>query len=150
MAPLTDVPEWMSIARAFQDCKIQEVPGADAHPLITAFLRHFTQLEHTNAAESDETPWCSAFACACMELSGNHSPHHALARSWLNWGQSIQNPRYGCVVVLKDSNHVGFYVNHGPSKVSVLGGNQRNTINVTAYDIGRVVSYRWPRMEGTP
>ena len=124
---------------------IVERPGPDAHPLIQAFLQ-FTQLHNTPAAQTDETPWCSAFVCACMELAGYESTKHALAHSWLNWGEEIPDYREGCILVFEKTNHVAFCDHVPPPNahaVFALGGNQQNKVCGRMYDQGRVISKRW-------
>lgn len=139
-------PRWIQLARAFLLANIREVEGTAANPLIAYFLNQFTQLEGSAAAKSDETPWCSAFACGVMELAGYASPHHALARSWDTYGDKLDGYKYGCITTLRDDNHVGFAVDFDVAKhqVLLLGGNQSNSISIKPYDAQRVVQYRWP------
>jgi len=134
------------LARAFLTTGVRESAGTAAHPFITFCLDKFTQLEGQASARSDETPWCSAFACAVMELSGYASPHHALARSWDTFGQKLDTFKRGCIVTLCDDNHVGFGVDVDSNKrrIYLLGGNQGNSITIAPYLIDRVVTYRWP------
>lgn len=135
---------WLVNARAFERMMILEQPGHATHPLIRAFFQ-YTQLAGDPAGESDETPWCSAFACACMELAGIQSPRHALARSWLKWGVEIPEVREGCILVFKDPDHVAFAngdLTDG-THVWTLGGNQQNRVCSRLYDKTRIVSMRW-------
>ena len=143
-------PKWMRIARAYESIGVVEVPGLDANPLIQMFFM-YTQLKGRAAARSDETPWCSAAACACMEQAGVKSPRHALARRWENWGLELDRPVYGCVAVLwtgtPDSRqgHVGFYVGTlANGDLVLLGGNQRNQLIERSYAGERLLSFRWP------
>lgn len=146
MQSITDVPRWMRLAEAFRICNVRELPGAAAHPLVTYALENFTQLHGSQAATSDETPWCAAFACCVLELCGYASPHHALARSFDNYGEKLDGYRYGSIVTLRDDNHVGFAANFDKQNdiVYLLGGNQSNSISVKPYDAARVVQWRWP------
>ena len=34
----------------------------------------------------DETPWCAAFVCACLERVGIQSTRFESAKSYLSWG----------------------------------------------------------------
>lgn len=143
--PSDTITPWLQNARDFARMMIAEIPGHDAHPLIVAFFQ-FTQLHGTPAGESDETPWCSAFACACMELAGIQSPRHALAHSWLSWGQEISELRTGAVLVFERTNHVAFF-NGSPDDtgpfVNALGGNQRNQVCSEFINKQRLISIRW-------
>lgn len=143
-------PPWFEIAKAYERMGILEVPGKEAHPMIKKFFTQ-TSLKRTKLALSDETAWCSAFACACMEEAGYRSPRSAAARSWKEWGY-LTVPRPGCVVVFDRSDpanpnaaHVGFLFGlRADDKLDVLGGNQRNRVCVAPYERAKVLSYRWP------
>ncbi|MEW5926208.1 MAG: TIGR02594 family protein [Gemmatimonadota bacterium] len=133
---------WMEHARAALARGVREVPGAKHHPEIL----HFHSLTSLRA-KSDEVPRCSSFAVACMELAGIPSTRSAAAKSWLSWGRPLEEPVPGCVVVLsrgKDGGHVGFLETADESHVALLGGNQRNAVNVQKYPRQRVLGYRWP------
>ena len=71
---------WMAIARS--KLGIHEVPGPEAHAFIVECLKSTTIGRPDN--QSDETPWCSAFANRVMQLSGYKGTNSAWARSWLN------------------------------------------------------------------
>lgn len=146
----TEAP-WFEIAQMYERMGVIEKPGAEAHPMILKFFQH-TSLAGTKLAHTDETAWCSAFACTCMEEAGVKSTHSAAARSWLTWGKPLMMPKVGCIVVLDRSDasnpnaaHVGFFWGHrADSKIDVLGGNQRNRVCVASYEKSRVIAYRWP------
>ena len=146
------MPDWMTIA--LEECGrgVIEVAGVKANPRILMYLAS-TGLKGTKLALTDSTAWCSAFACWVMEKAGRRSPRSAAARSWLSWGQPIQLPRPGCIVVFDraDPNnpnaaHVAFYFSSttNANVINVLGGNQRNRVCVAPYDKARVLGYRWP------
>lgn len=137
-------PIWM--ARARREIGVKERPGQKHNSRI---------LEYHNAtrlhAAEDEVPWCSAFVCWVMEGSDIASTRSAAARSWLTWGEKLDAPRPGCVVVLSrqstdnpKSAHVGFYVGDDGDSIRVLGGNQANQVCVRPYAKDRVLGYRWP------
>ncbi len=137
-------PIWM--ARARREIGVKERPGQQHNTRI---------LEYHNAtrlhADEDEVPWCSAFVCWVMEGSDIASTRSAAARSWLAWGEKLDAPRAGCVVILSrhspdnpKSAHVGFYVGGDDHSIHVLGGNQANQVCVRAYEKDRVLGYRWP------
>lgn len=145
--PLHALP-WMQIAQAFERMGVVEQPGTKHHPLILWFHSQ-TSLKAT----TDEVPWCSAFACAVMEMAGHKSPRSAAARDWLKWGTALDKPAYGCIVVFdrsdpsnKNAAHVAFWVGYGPlgDDCIVLGGNQRNRVCVAPYPKASVIGWRWP------
>jgi hypothetical protein len=75
----------------------------------------------------------------------------ARAANWLDWGETLAEPRPGCVVVLEPlapgaSGHVGFWVKEERGKIHLLSGNQGERVNVTAFPKRKLRQneYRWP------
>lgn len=136
-------PNWYAIA--LKELNIKEVSGTKHNPRIIEYHKQ-TSLK----AKDDETAWCSSFANWCVIKSGVRGTNSAAARSWLKWGHGIAEPRKGCVVVfwrgsLKGwQGHVAFFVKEDKNYIYVLGGNQNNSVNVTAYTKDRLLGYRWP------
>lgn len=147
--PRPDEPTWLSIARA--ELGIHEVPGADSNERISEYFSQ-TRL---GPGTPDSVPWCACFVTWCLERAGVRSTRSARARSYLTWGFEISEPRIGCIVVLSrgkpelNQGHVGFYVGAqrkllvGPKQLSLLGGNQGNSVSIAPYAYQRVLSYRW-------
>ncbi len=132
---------WLKKAMAYVG--IREYPGAASNPLILRFW----QLARLAGIKDDRVPWCSGFACACMEEVGIRSPRSDGARSWLTWGSPLREPVRGCVVVLQRPGgfHVGFAVGQdNDGRLLLVGGNQGDAVSVAAFDRSRVVGYRWP------
>jgi uncharacterized protein (TIGR02594 family) len=104
-------------------------------------------------AQTDEVPWCSAFACWCMEQAGIASTRNAMARSWLTWvgGDVIQVPRIGAIAVFargvpsSNQGHVGFYLAQRSGKVALLAGNQGDAVSVEWARQDHLLGYRWPK-----
>lgn len=144
-------PRWYLHAQTFERAGVLEIPGAAAHPTIISFF-NYTSMKGTEPAQSDETPWCSAFACAVMEQVKVKSPKSAAARDWLKWGVPLDKPQLGCVVVFDRptpknprSAHVAFYVGDtADGTVRVLGGNQQNRVCTATYDKASILGYRYP------
>lgn len=102
-------------------------------------------------ADDDETPWCSASACWAVESSGLRSTRSAAAASWRTWGQPLQQPRRGCVVVIPrraagnpNAAHVAFYAGERTGQILLLGGNQSNRLSIAPFPSGVPAVYRWP------
>ncbi len=139
---MPDEAPWMNIAKV--EIGQQEKPGDEHNPRVLEYLATCgTQYK------TDETPWCPAFANWVMIHAGKKGTNSALARSWLKWGEPIEEPRYGCVVVFKrgTSNwqgHVGFFVRTEGDKIVVLGGNQSNTVSIAPRSKSDLLGYRWP------
>ena len=137
-----DDPEWLKIAA--RESGVSEVPGPGDNPRILEYHR-----ETSLGASDDSVAWCSSFANWCMKQAGIEGTNSAAARSWLTWGKKLDEPRNGCVVVLKRGanpaqGHVAFYVGDGTGNVRVLGGNQGNQVKISNYPKSMLLGYRWP------
>lgn len=101
------------------------------------------------------TEWCAAFVNMVLldnELptSASVSKYPLTARSFLQWGYKVEEPRKGDVVVFTRGEswqgHVGFYVSsvdvNGVEYYHILGGNQSNSVNIESYAASRVVGIR--------
>lgn len=145
----SNIPAWMDVAYSYEGTT--EIKGARHNEKI---LNMFALVGHREIRK-DETSWCAAFVGACLEKAGYTSTKSLLARSYLNWGKSVDNPQFGDVVVFwrgsKKSwqGHVAFYIKSDSKYVWVLGGNQRNAVNVTKYHRSRVLGYRRPATMGS-
>lgn len=140
---------WMSFA--INELGVSESPGDLDNPRILEFHKATAY-----GAKDDEVAWCSAFVNWCMKQSGYQRTGSAAARSWLNYGQMLPEPKTGCIAVLwrGDPNswqgHVGFYLREPQGcndNIYLLGGNQGDAVSVVAYPKSRVLAYRWPVAE---
>jgi uncharacterized protein (TIGR02594 family) len=136
---------WMTVAEQEMRNGVREVAGASSNPRIIQY-HATTSLQ----AQDDETSWCSSFVNWCMMQAGQRGTNRANARSWLDWGQALDEPRFGCVTVLwRESRsswkgHVAFFNGISGSNVSLLGGNQSDSVRISNYAASRVLGYRWP------
>ena len=89
---------------------------------------------------------CAAFVNAVLqesELPDNYDhPNPYMARSFLEWGEAVDSPQQGDVVVFPRGNtgwkgHVGFYLDsvvmNGNVYYRILGGNQGNSVSIDLY-----------------
>ena len=72
-----------------------------------------------------------------------------MARSYLEWGVALTEAKLGAVAVLsRGSNaalgHVGFVIGASKGKVFLLGGNQSDSVTISAFDARKVLGFRWP------
>jgi uncharacterized protein (TIGR02594 family) len=143
LKPASDAVEapWMAMARAAIGKK--EVPGPMSNPDI---LRYYADAGVPQ--DSDEVPWCSAFCGAMLKEAGYQPSGSLMARSYLSWGQKLDKPRKGCVVVLKrgaaPSGHVAFAETWTGATIRLLGGNQGNSVSIASFSRAAVLGYRWP------
>ena len=161
-----NVLPWWPIA--LKEMGVEEVPGPMGNLRILEYLASTTIGK--DLAESDETPWCSAFANYCVERAGVQGTNSAWARSWLKWGRewgtglmtlaldgrSVVPPAGAiCVFERGSGGHVGFFAGlrvrwgepPGPDAIAtmeVLGGNQGDRVQVSQYPASRLLGVRVP------
>ncbi|MEZ7197924.1 TIGR02594 family protein [Pseudodesulfovibrio karagichevae] len=131
---------------------VREVPGSQSNPAVLAMLKL-----DDDWPEDDDVPWCSAFANYVTWLLRLPRSKSLMARSWLKVGRAVnEEAEVGFdMVILKRgggsqpgpevtdaTGHVGFYAGMENGKVLVLGGNQGDEVNITAYPRSRVLGIR--------
>ena len=143
-------PRWLTIARMYEGTA--EIPGPRNSPTISAWLQRVGAWWR-----DDETPWCGVFMAAVMDEAGLPFPKdYARARAWMDWGTPLASPVFGCVAVFERGparGHVGLVVGQDTKWqqfLLILGGNQGDEVNVSAFDRNRIVGYRWPAVEPMP
>jgi uncharacterized protein (TIGR02594 family) len=122
-----------------------EVAGAKHNPKVLQYFRDAGHPEIVN----DETAWCAAFVGAMLERSGVPSTRALNARSYLKWGQpvALEDAKPGDIVVFQRGDsawqgHVAFYEAQGATKITVLGGNQSDSVNRSSYPISKLLGVR--------
>lgn len=102
------------------------------------------------------TEWCAAFVNMVLSQNGHPtssdvSEYPLMARSFLEWGNPVDKPEQGDVLVFSRGNsgwqgHVGFYVStkivNGEKHYSVLGGNQDDSISIKLYPVSDLLDIR--------
>lgn len=95
------------------------------------------------------TAWCAAFVNASLGQAGMEGTNALNARSFLDWGEPVDQPQKGDIAVFSrgDPNgglgHVGFFDSYGPSgKIRVLGGNQGDAVSYADFDANALLGYR--------
>ena len=136
-------PSWMSVAEA--EMGVKNFPVGRSNPRITQYHQG-TNIE----GYDDKVSWCSTFVNWCLGQVGIEGTGSALARSWLQWGQPLEQPVPGCIAVLSRDDpsswkgHVGFYLRRDEQYVHLFGGNQLEEVREHFYPLECVLSYRWP------
>lgn len=140
-------PLW--IAAAEQYLGLREIPGAPTHPVIAGWLRKLRAWW-----SDDETPWCGTFCAAIFQGCGIPIPGAWYrARAWLDWGQRLDGPAAGCVVVFdrQGGGHVAIVVGMDSfGRLMCIGGNQGNAVSLAAFLRTRALGFRWPPGEPLP
>lgn len=139
---------WLEVAQSLAGEK--EVLGGVDNPKIVELFRLVGHVE----IKDDETAWCAAFVGSCLELSGYKSTRSLSARSYQKFGRQLSTPERGCIAVFwrgsKSSRlgHVGFVDRVDQDFIYVLGGNQGNSVRISAYPAKQLLAYVMPTERG--
>jgi uncharacterized protein (TIGR02594 family) len=131
---------------AANEIGVKEIEGADHNPGILTYAKE----AGFSGITDDETPWCSIFVNWCCEKAGLQRTHKANARSWLYVGKPVNDPAPGDIVIFWRNHpqswegHVGIFLgyNKSMSMVYTLGGNQRNSVSIQAFEASKVLGFR--------
>jgi uncharacterized protein (TIGR02594 family) len=135
---------WLRIAR--RETGVHAFEAGSSNPRITEY-----HAGTAIAGYDDKANWCSSFVDWSLRQAGIAGTGSPLARSWLEWGEPIDEPRPGCIAVLwRDDpaswkGHVGFFVREDGDDVVLLGGNQLGAVREQRHPRANVLGYRWPR-----
>ena len=119
-------------------------------------VRNRKQIKKLLGVDPVRTEWCAAFVNAMlasqdMPGSDSVSNYPLMARSFLYWGESVDQAQVGDIMVFSRGTnnwqgHVGFYIGtvnrNGLIYYKILGGNQDNSINITEYPATRLLGIR--------
>jgi uncharacterized protein (TIGR02594 family) len=104
------------------------------NPVIVAFYHHTNLASHYVLVMGDTIPWCAAFLNWCLEANGFATTNSAGSGSFRTYGNSVQTPSIGDIVVFKSGDvdearvgrgHVGIFVDKTAEGLWILGGNQK-------------------------
>jgi uncharacterized protein (TIGR02594 family) len=139
-------PGWLSIARSYLG--IKEIVGNKNNPTIT---KMFARVGHPEV-KNDETAWCAAFVGSCLIEAGLNAPNSLWALDYADYGHKLTTPLLGCIGVKRRYNphgkviggHVFFIAAASKTWVWALGGNQNNSVSISAVPRESVIALRWP------
>lgn len=145
MSSATEDPAWLKLARTYVG--IKEIPGEASNPAIDSFFA-----DAGFKGFKDDTAWCAAFAGAVLTRSGFPKLGSLTARDAIRYGIGLPGPKLGALAVLwRESpkswkGHIGFVVgyNNDTKTVSLLAGNQGDSVSISQFPMSQVLSYRWP------
>jgi uncharacterized protein (TIGR02594 family) len=118
---------------------VAEITGPVNNNIIVSWFKELGFPE----IKDDETAWCSlTINIMARRLSLTHTGRLD-ARSWMQVGKEITDPKIGHIVVYwRESisgwkGHVGLFAGFNENKTAImtLGGNQGNMIGIRAYPI---------------
>jgi uncharacterized protein (TIGR02594 family) len=109
---------------------------------------YFAHTKYGIPPDNQHVPWCAAFVCTMLELTGYKSPHSARASDFIGFGRELKTPVYGAIIVFEWENH-GHHVSFaqtyfGGPHISCLGGNQHNLVKESSYNVKNIVWIGWP------
>jgi len=125
---------------------VKETPGSANNPIIMGWAKE-TQVK---GYSGDIVPWCGLFMAVVAQRAGwkDHVPATPLwAQSWNTFGNKVTTPGLGDILVFKrpGGGHVGVYVGEDKSAYHVLGGNQKNAVNIIRIEKKRCIGIRRPK-----
>ena len=95
------------------------------------------------------TAWCAAAVNTALGQSGIQGTGKLNARSFMDWGQPVNQPQRGDVAVFSrgDPNgwqgHVGFFDGYDANgNIRVLGGNQGDAVSIASYSPDSLLGFR--------
>ena len=134
---------------------VQQTDYVDYAIQYIDYNEHVNRKELTDILGVDpvKTEWCAAFVNTVLRENGlPTSNEYLVARSFMNWGTKVDEPQYGDLVIFSRGTeswqgHVGFYMgteydSNGNERYLVLGGNQRNGVNIKSYSTNRLIGIR--------
>lgn len=129
----------IGIARAYIGSKETDGEGAK---VISAFIKKNAGID----INPQTTAWCAAFLDAVL---GGKGTGQLNARSYLTWGNPVNDPKVGDVVVLRRpggeawQGHVGLFAGFDDNgDIRVLGGNQSDSVSVDSYNKDDLLAFR--------
>ena len=112
------------------------------------------ELKALLGVDPSRTEWCAAFVNAILNEKGipgseSVSDVPLMARSFLYWGNSVEEPEVGDVVVFPRGDqgwqgHVGFYVmtSADGKYYYILGGNQNEEVSILRFSAASALDIR--------
>lgn len=145
--PKQPAPLWLLVARRYDG--VRELLNGMLNQTVRDFFKH-TGFPANKVTVT--TPWCAAFASACLEKAGAQSTRSAAAISYEKFGRKCDPGRVGAILVFlrldggnPNARHVGFSEGYAPNgKLLIRAGNQRNMVCVVERSPIELTAARWP------
>lgn len=138
----TNEPAWVTHARA--DLGQSETLGPNDSPWLRRMWAGLS------ASWLLGQPWCGGAMAHWIGKSGHNYPRaYYRAKEWLKWGEVLDGPVVGAIVVLDrdGGGHVGVAVGKDArGRLLLISGNAGNCVSIAPFDMARVLGYRFPSM----
>ena len=145
-------PPWVALANG--ELVVKEIPGKGSNERIEEYFKACgaTAEWALKQENTDAIPWCGAFVGWLMAQCGYPlAPEPLRARSWLEWGDKVDKPYPGVIVVLRrgadpKAGHVGILhqISDDGKTLYILGGNQGDAVSIGAFPVTSLLGYRVP------
>lgn len=138
-------PLWVNVAGLVRGVK--EIPGPASNPLILQWAK---EIGAPAWYDNDDKAWCAIIVnrvhLACDLPLAGEGYDLLRAKSFLLWGQKLDTPLYGCVMVFtrEGGGHVGWLVGESQNFYLIRGGNQDNKVSDAWIRKDRLDHARWP------
>lgn len=144
-------PKWLQSARKYLGQR--EVPGSQSNPWILGLWATIPWIWSTVTRKDDTLlPWCGAFVRLCLTEAGLTPPKAWYrASEYQRYGINTFTSVVGAIGVIKNGKqwHVGFVVGRdNAGNIIMLGGNQNDSVKLSAFKQGAFVAFRWPDIQG--
>lgn len=132
-------------SEALQYIGVHEIDGPESNPKIRQWIK--TAAKWLDGDDS-KTAWCGCFRGALgLDTATGVPADHYRAKEWLTWGEpvdSISKAVQGDTVVLKRSGgyHVALFASFKGTQVTLLGGNQSNSVKLSQFPTSSIVGIR--------
>lgn len=128
---------------------LREIPGPEHEPLIVKW----GQAAGISWWNNDEDAWCAVAVNGALVESGYPSTRSALARSFLEYGEELDKPVRGAIVVFPRGNnelygHVGIVEDvHNDGTMTIVNGNVSNMVRRSRFRTDAILpgGIRWPK-----
>ena len=114
-------------------------------------IGYFKDAGHPEVSD-DATAWCAAFVGAMLERSGYKGSGSLAARSYLKWGEpvTLEEAQAGDIAVIRRGTsawqgHVFFVHKVDEKKIWGIGGNQKDSVNISGYSREGILGIRRPK-----
>ena len=152
-------PMWLSVMRAITG--LTEGEGSADNPKILGMrdyiARKWPEMEDYCAQYThDDIAWCGLCAAFCVSVAGRRPPFGPTDTDKFLWAQawaydpgffSIAAPGPGAIIVMtrEGGGHVTFFEYEENDMWYCRGGNQSDSVKVSAYDPSTVIGVMWPK-----
>ena len=146
---MSNYPELPWIAEARKHIGLKEIGSTNKGKEIESWAKDLNGMWVYGQA------WCGTFVAHCLQTAGVKFPkdwYRALA--YLNGGNKLTKPAYGCVAVKTrvGGGHVCFVVgkDKATGKLVCLGGNQSNMVCYALYNESDFEAFMWYGQASSP